>query len=122
MEKIKTAKGLIESNLSQNFTISQLARIVGTNEQYLKKHFKQFYGMTVFNFIVDCKMNKAKLMLKEKDVKVSSISQQLGYRHATHFTTAFKKFFGYTPNALRYLFAVFIDNYLAIKDFAMIYI
>lgn len=122
MEKIKTAKGLIESNLSQNFTISQLARIVGTNEQYLKKHFKQFYGMTVFNFIVDCKMNKAKLMLKEKDVKVSSISQQLGYRHATHFTTAFKKFFGYTPNALRYLFAVFIDNYLAIKDIAMIYI
>lgn len=110
MEKIKVAKELIESNLNQNFTIPQLARTVGTNEQYLKKHFKQFYGKTVFKFIVECKMHKAKQMLKEKEVKISSIGQQLGYKHATHFTTAFKKFFGYAPNTLRYLFLMIIDN------------
>lgn len=122
MEKIKVAKELIESNLNQNFTIPQLARTVGTNEQYLKKHFKQFYGKTVFNFIVECKMNKAKQMIKERDVKISAISQQLGYKHATHFTTAFKKFFGYTPNALRYLFVVFIENYAATRDITSILI
>lgn len=122
IEKIKVAKELIESNLNQNFTIPQLARTVGTNEQYLKKHFKQFYGKTVFNFIVECKMHKAKQMIKERNLKISAISQQLGYKHATHFTTAFKKFFGYTPNALRYLFVVFIENYAATKDIASILI
>jgi AraC-like DNA-binding protein len=40
-------------------------------------------------------------MLINKALTVSEISQKLGYKHATHFTSAFKKHFGYLPTKLR---------------------
>jgi len=110
IEKVMMAKRIIETELSHNYTIPQLARKVGTNEQYLKKHFKLFFGKTIFGYILECKMQKARQMLKDQDIKVSSISQQLGYKHATHFTTAFKRFFGYVPNSLRYMALITLDS------------
>jgi AraC-like DNA-binding protein len=120
IEKVMMAKRIIETELSQNYTIPQLARKVGTNEQYLKKHFKLLFGKTVFGYILDCKMQKAKQMLKDQDIKVSSISQQLGYKHATHFTTAFKRFFGYVPNSLRYMAFITLDSIGPLGEYSLL--
>ncbi|WP_270088931.1 helix-turn-helix transcriptional regulator [Sphingobacterium sp. SYP-B4668] len=120
VEKVNLAKRIIENNLGQNYTIPQLAREVGTNEQYLKKHFKLFFGKTVFNYILECKMQKAKQLLKDHDLKISMISQQLGYKHATHFTTAFKKFFGYVPNSLRYMAIVTLNSIDSLGECALL--
>jgi transcriptional regulator GlxA family with amidase domain len=48
-------------------------------------------------------MNRAKILLKTTDLKISQISQQVGYKHPTHFAGAFKRFFGYIPNMVRCL-------------------
>jgi len=100
-EKVLLVKEMIENNLDQNYTISALSKQVGTNEQYLKLNFKKYVGQTIFGYMTACKMNRAKILLKTTDLKISQISQQVGYKHPTHFAGAFKRFFGYIPNMIR---------------------
>ncbi|MDQ8003640.1 MAG: AraC family transcriptional regulator [Pedobacter sp.] len=101
VEKMIVVKELIENDLGNSPTISSLARAAGTNEQYLKKHFKLLFGSTVFGYITSCKMEKAKELLLSEKYRITEISEMVGYKHATHFTTAFKKFFGYLPQSLK---------------------
>jgi len=115
-EKIQMVKKLIDDDLSKNHTISELAKAVGTNEQYLKKHFKQYFGKTVMNYITEKKMEHAKKLILMGKYRVSDVAQMTGYKHSTHFTTAFKKYFGIIPNSLRYTFLVAHEGVMAIPE------
>lgn len=111
IKKVNEAKTLIDADVAQSYTIQELARIIGTNEQYLKKHFKQLYGTTIYNYMLQNKMNHAKELLHNGDEKIADIASKIGYKHATHFTTAFKKYFGFLPNALRYQWIAYLSSY-----------
>lgn len=103
-EKVQEVKRLIEQDLSKNYTISELAKEVGTNEQYIKKYFKQYFGKTVMNYVTSTKMEYAKRLIMTGEYRISDVAQMIGYKHSTHFTTAFKKYFGFIPNSLRFAF------------------
>ncbi|MCA5006792.1 AraC family transcriptional regulator [Sphingobacterium bovistauri] len=103
-DKIMFAKKLIDNDVSKNFTIPELAKEVGTNEQYLKKYFKEYFGKTVSTYITERKMNYAKELIVSGDYRVADVARMTGYKHSTHFTTAFKKYFGFIPNSLRYTY------------------
>lgn len=105
-DKIMLAKKMIDADVSKNFTIAELAKEVGTNEQYLKKYFKEYFGKTVSNYITERKMTYAKELIVSGDYRVVDVARMTGYKHSTHFTTAFKKFFGFIPNSLRYTYLV----------------
>lgn len=109
IEKMMKVKELIENNLSEFYSLAYLAKTAGTNEQYLKKHFKILHGHTVFGYILTCKMQKAKEMLLTGNYRITEIAEIVGYKHATHFTSAFKKFFGYLPRAIKTKF--FLSSY-----------
>lgn len=103
-DKIMLAKKMIDKDVSRNFTIAELAKEVGTNEQYLKKYFKAYFGKTVSNYITDRKMTFAKELIVSGEYRVVDVARMTGYKHSTHFTTAFKKHFGFIPNSLRYTY------------------
>lgn len=111
MNKVEKAKNLIDENISNTYTIPELSRIIGTNEQYLKQHFKQQYGMTIRTYILKNKMNHAKELLIKGDHKVAVIANKIGYKHATHFTTAFKRYFGFLPNSIRFNWLAYLSPY-----------
>ncbi|HLT87791.1 MAG TPA: AraC family transcriptional regulator [Sphingobacterium sp.] len=103
-DKILLAKEIIEEDLSENHSIPELAKQVGTNVQYLKKYFKQYFGKTVMGYITEKKMEYAKELILTGNHRVSDVARMTGYKHPTHFTTAFKKHFGFIPNSLKYSF------------------
>ncbi len=100
-EKMLTVKHLISEQPHANFSLSTLAKEVGTNEQYLKKHFKIAFGTTVFGYINSSRMEKAKEMILQGEYNISEVALLSGYKHATHFTAAFKKYFGYLPLSIK---------------------
>ncbi|PRD48957.1 helix-turn-helix domain-containing protein [Sphingobacterium haloxyli] len=102
--KVLLAKQIIEEDLSKNRNIPELAKQVGTNVQYLKKYFKQYFGKTVMNYITEKKMEYAKELILTGNHRISDVARMTGYKHATHFTTAFKRHFGFIPNSLKYSF------------------
>ncbi len=82
-------------------TISSLAKRVGTNECYLKKSFREQTGMSIGEYIRHLRMGKAQELLETKQHTVTEVAFAVGYTNPSHFSAAFKKFYGETPS--RYL-------------------
>lgn len=112
IEKMLVVKALIDNNLNEAHSIASLARAAGTNEQYLKKHFKILFGTTVYGYLISCRMQTAKDMILSEKYKLTEIAATVGYKYATHFTSAFKKFFGRLPQSFKA--KVFFGGYLSL--------
>jgi len=97
VQKIKHAKEIIIDRMAEPPSLVELAQEVGLSLSKLKEGFKQIYGETVFNFLIDYKMDYARKMLESKVHNVSEVSELVGYSTSSHFIAAFKKKFGTTP-------------------------
>ncbi len=78
--------------------ISTLARRVGVNESYLKEWFRQQTGMTIGEYIREQRMKKALEMIETSRYSILKTSLFVGYSNPSHFSAAFKKFYGHLPS------------------------
>lgn len=97
-EKIMQAREILIQNLDKTFTIPELSREIGMNQCYLKKGFKEVFGTTIFDFVQEQRMQKAKMLLMTSDTSVTEIAYSLGYSNTSNFSTAFKKQTGILPS------------------------
>ncbi len=95
--KIRKAKDIIISKMSEPPSLQELANEVGLNLKKLKEGFKQIYGDTVYSFLFDYKMEYARKLLENNKHNVNEVGMQVGYSTSSHFIAAFKKKFGTTP-------------------------
>ncbi|WDF79572.1 AraC family transcriptional regulator [Mucilaginibacter sp. KACC 22773] len=107
LERINQAKTIVEENLLNPCSLIELAHKVGFNDFKLKKGFREVFGTTVFGYLYDLRMDKAKLLLKDGK-PVREVAFEVGYKNAHHFTTAFKKKFGYLPSKINKLLGLLV--------------
>lgn len=100
-DKIFKAKEIILSRLNNPSTIPELSLEVGINQCYLKKGFKEVFGITVYDFVQEQRMLKAKLLLSSTDLTVSQIADQIGFSSLSNFSSSFKKHTGVFPSELQ---------------------
>lgn len=100
-DPIREAKQYLVQHYSEPPSLSQLARIVGINEYKLKKEFKANFRTTVFGFLSEFRLEKARQALLDSSVSISEIAFDLGYSSPQHFSNAFKKKFGVSPKQAR---------------------
>jgi AraC-like DNA-binding protein len=98
--KINRAKEFIVNNLDENITIPVLANLVGTNQCYLKKGFKELTGKTVFEFIQENRLEKARHLLQNSENTIADIANLTGYASVSSFSQSFKNYFGITPSSI----------------------
>ncbi len=79
-------------------TISSLARRVGLNECYLKRGFRSRTGMSIGQYIRQLRMGSALELLETGRYSIMEIALAIGYTNPSHFSAAFKKFYGETPS------------------------
>ncbi len=95
--KIKKAKEIIIDRMAEPPSLNELANEIGLTLKKLKDGFKHIYGETVFNFLLDYKLDYSIKLLETKKYNVTEISALIGYSTSSHFIAAFKKKFGTTP-------------------------
>lgn len=95
--KIKKAKGIIISRMSEPPTLQELSKEIGLPINKLKEGFKQIYGEPVFSFLWEYKMEVARQLLAGGSFNVNEVGLKVGYSTASHFIAAFKKKYGVTP-------------------------
>ena len=98
IDKMMIVKEYIETHDLRSCTLSDLAKVAGTNEYTLKKSFKQVFGTTVFEYWNQLKMAEAKTLIMDGSFSVSEVAYRMGYQSAENFTIAFKRTFGYAPS------------------------
>ncbi|HFS66804.1 MAG TPA: AraC family transcriptional regulator [Flavobacteriia bacterium] len=97
VEKIKQAKEIIIDRMANPPSLNELASEIGLSLKKLKDGFKHIYGETVYNFLINYKLDYARKLIEMKKHNVSEISDIIGYSTSSHFIAAFKKKFGTTP-------------------------
>lgn len=102
--KIMKAREIILSRLSSPPTIQELSLEIGMNQCYLKKGFKEVFSLTIYDFIQEERMNKAKMLLLYSNISVSEIANLIGFSSISNFSNAFKKFSGVFPRELQSLY------------------
>jgi AraC-like DNA-binding protein len=100
VERMHLARDIIVQNMNSPCTLIDLAHQVGTNDAYLKNHFKQVFGTTVYGYLQEIKMAHARELLAQGK-QVSEVAYLTGYKHTAHFTRAFKKHFGFSPGKMK---------------------
>ena len=95
------AKELLTVRIDNPPTIVELSQLIGINEYKLKKGFKEVFGTTVFGYVHQHRMERAKRLLLETDQPAKEIAYTIGYSSPQHFSNAFKKEFGVSPIYVR---------------------
>ncbi len=95
---IDTAVDILRQEWTAPPTISSLAKRVGTNECYLKKGFREQTGLSIGKYIRDLRMGNALELLETGRYTIMEVAFAVGYTNPSHFSAAFKKFYGATPS------------------------
>lgn len=91
----------IRQHLDSDVSVSEIAEFAGMNPEYLTKLFKKNTGYTLKEYIVNEKMESAKMLLATTTLPVTLISSHVGYGNYSNFTRSFKQLTGCTPMEYR---------------------
>jgi len=97
----ETIKKFLDENYHKNLKIEEISKIIGINQNKLRKEFKEQYQTTIVNYISELRMLKAKKMIVNNRIMIKEIAIECGYEYVQNFTRAFKKKFGVSPEKLR---------------------
>lgn len=97
VRKIKSAKEHLMKRSDDPPGLRELAKLAGLNEFQLKVGFKKVYGNTVYGYLLDHKMDQARILLDTGKFQVNEVAYKIGYSNPSHFITAFKNKFSVTP-------------------------
>lgn len=100
--KMREIKRYVHSHFHEKgFTIRTVAEHVQLSETYLCAFFKKQSQQTLKEYITETRMNRAKELLKDPNVKLFEVSSRIGISDSNYFTTFFKRNAGCTPSEYR---------------------
>ena len=81
--------------------MEELATQNGCSIRTLNTEFSTEYGQPVSAFLIEYRFKLAHDAVQQTTIPLKILAEQLGYSHVNHFSTAFRKKFGYAPGYLR---------------------
>ena len=91
----------IKSHLGEPISIEELAKRTGYTEYYFSHKFKKEIGCSVNDYILNEKIERAKLLLSGTTESIQSISDNLAFSNRSYFYTCFQKITGMSPTEYR---------------------
>ncbi|MCK9861695.1 response regulator [Paenibacillus sp. ATY16] len=102
VNSIQQAIDYIEDHyLDSDLSIKQVAENIHLNPSYLSTLFKKETGETFTGYVNKLKLQKAQVLLRNTDMKISEICQTVGFEDSTYFSSVFKKHFRISPSEFR---------------------
>ncbi|MEM9487117.1 MAG: AraC family transcriptional regulator [Cyanobacteria bacterium P01_F01_bin.116] len=99
VERIHHAKDLLLSDIENPPSLIALARAVGLNDYKLKQGFHHVFDTTVFGYLHNHRMEKARQLLQTTDLSVSEVAYAVGFSNRSYFAAAFRRKFNINPKA-----------------------
>ncbi len=98
---IARAKEYIQEHFSEDLSLGQVARAVATSPFYFCKMFKRAAGINFTEYLARVRIEKAKNLLLNPNLRISEIAFEVGFQSLTHFNRVFKKILGQSPSQYR---------------------
>lgn len=99
--RIYEIQAFITEDLTVHYTLEELSEIFDIPLTSMKSMFKEIYGMSIGEYLIDYKMNHAKELILTTDMNIGDIAGLVGYSNASKFTEAFKEIMHQKPSDCR---------------------
>jgi len=87
----------LNDNYMEDLTMEQIASFTGRSLATFKRDFKKISNLTPQKWLIKKRLETAYIKLKEEGQKVQDVYAEVGFKNASHFSTAFKKQYGISP-------------------------
>lgn len=94
-------KDYIDMHLNEDIDLSVLAGVIYKSRSQVIRMFQAQFGVTPYEYLLNCRVKQAKLLLSATDLLVKEIALQMGFPNEHYFSVLFKKKSGMTPNEYR---------------------
>ncbi len=100
-KKIKNLIEYININIDKKLDMEGLLSTTNWTKRHLTRIFMQYLNITPHQYILNKKIDKASLLLKETDLPITQIAYELGFQNYSSFYSAFKKVMNISPENFR---------------------
>lgn len=100
---LQIIKEYLDVNYREKISLDQLAEQFFINKFYLTRIFKEQFGITVANYVLQLRITHAKQLLRFTELSVEKVGAECGMGDANYFSRMFKKVEGVTPGEFRRL-------------------
>jgi AraC family transcriptional regulator len=88
-------------NLADESAIATLAALIPMSQFHFAREFKAAIGESPHRYIMQRRLEQAKMLLSVTRLSVAEVSYQTGFSNQSHFTAQFRKAVGMTPKQFR---------------------
>ncbi len=101
---IRLAKQYINNHYAEQITLEDVSSYLGLTPTYFSSFFKKKTNTGFAKYLMNVRVEAAKVLLKESNSSVSEICSKVGYNDIKHFTKVFEQVTGVKPAAYRKLY------------------
>jgi AraC family transcriptional regulator len=98
--KLQQVKEYIHGHLHQNLRLVDLSAIAQISPYHFLRLFKQSMGVTPHQYILQCRIDRAKFLVQHSKLSIAEIAMRTGFCDQSHLTRSFKRLVGETPKQL----------------------
>lgn len=103
---IARAKQFIRAHQGEKLSLTQVAKVVNASSFYFCKMFRKVAGINFTDYVSRVRIEKAKNLTLNPNLRISEIAYEVGFQSLTHFNRVFKKITGDSPTEYRTRLAV----------------
>ncbi|MBO5274486.1 MAG: AraC family transcriptional regulator [Clostridia bacterium] len=94
-------KAYLKMNYRRNLTVAEIAGALYLTPHYLGVVFRNTTGMTIHEYLLHIRMQKAIDLMRDTSISLSAISEQLGFDTPQYFSNCFKRYYMVSPSEFR---------------------
>jgi AraC family transcriptional regulator len=98
--RLKQSIDYIHAHLDGDLSMVQIARSVNSSPTYFASSFKRATGISLHQYVIKQRVERAKLLLETTDLPIANIASQVGFSSQSHLTQHCKNFTGMTPGQI----------------------
>lgn len=98
---VTRAKEYIQDRQSEDLSLTEVARAVNASTFYFCKIFKKTTGINFTDYVSRVRIERAKNLCLNPNLRISEIAFEVGFQSLTHFNRVFKKITGMSPSNYR---------------------
>lgn len=91
----------IQVNFEQDISLASIAKIADMSAYHFSRLFKQSIGLTPHQYLIYCRIERAKHLLNQSDLTITQVARSVGFSSQSHFGQHFKRLTGVTPRQFR---------------------
>ena len=98
---VASIQNYVQKHLAEDLSLTVIANYVNYNESHVSRLFKRITGENLTEYIMSCRIARARQLLQQTEDTVQVISRKAGFHTSQYFSSAFRKSVGVSPNEYR---------------------